>query len=86
MEQDGEGKIQTGKIPMSYLWYHHINEYMLLGNTLESVFDRAFLTMAWNLICRATNTCAIHLRHMDRQNDCLCIFFAHMKNDQVGNR
>ena len=23
---------------------------------------------------------------MDWQNDCLCILFAHMKNNQVGNR
>ena len=39
----------------------------------------------WNLMCRATNTCTIHLHHMDWQNDCLCIYFAHMKNDQGGD-
>ena len=66
--------------------YHCINEYMLCDNTLESVFASAFLTMTWNLIYRATNTCTMHLHHMGWQTDCLCIFFAHMKNNQVGNR
>ena len=71
---------------MSYLLYHCINEYMLRDNTLESVSARAFLTMTWNLIYHATNTCTIHLHHMDWQNNRLCIFFAHMKNDQIDNR
>ena len=74
-KQDGEGKIQKGKIPMSLCLYRHLNEYMLRHNTLESIFARAFLTTTtWNLICRTTNTCTIHLHHMDWQNDCLSIF------------
>ncbi len=85
-KQDGEGKIQTGKIPMSFGLYCRLNEYMLRNNTLESVFACAFLTTTWNLICRVTNTCTIHLHHMDWQNDYLSIFFAHMKNYQVGER
>ena len=85
-KQDGKGKIQTCKIPLPYLLYYYINQYMLRDNTLESIFARAFLTTTWNLICHATNTYTIHLHHMDWQNNCLCIFFAHMKNNQVGNR
>ena len=55
-KQDCEGKIQTDKIPISYLLYYCINKYMLHDNTLESAFACAFLTTAWNLIYRATNT------------------------------
>ena len=87
-KQEGDGKIQTGKVPMSFALYRRLSEYMLRGceGSLESIFARAFLTTTWNLMCRATNTCTIHLHHMDWQNDCLCIYFAHMKNNQGGDR
>ena len=85
-KQDGDGKIQTGKTPMSFPLYRRFCEFMLKDRTLESIWARAFFTMTWNLICRSTNTCTIHLHHMEWENDCLCIFFAHMKNDQYGDR
>ena len=85
-QQSGIGRIQTGKSAVSFSLYCRINEYMLAEDTMESIFARAFLNMTWNLCCRATNTCSIHLHHIEWADDSLCVYFAHMKNDQVGDR
>ena len=37
-------------------------------------------------MCRATNTCTVHLHHMEWCDDCLGVYFAHMKNDQCGEK
>ena len=37
-------------------------------------------------MCRSANTVTIHLHHMEWREDCLAIYFAHMKNDQSGER
>jgi len=85
-KQHGNGKIQTGKIPISFALYRHINEYFLKENTMESIFTRAFMCLTWNLVCRATNTVTIHLHHLAWADDCLSVYFAHMKNDQTGEK
>jgi hypothetical protein len=84
-KQEGGGKITTGKASLSFGLYHQLSEYMLQDTRLEKVFAHAFLTATWNLICCVTNTCTIHLHYMDWKNDCLCIYVAHMKNDQGGD-
>ena len=50
---------------------------------MDSIFAHTFIIMAWNLVCRATNTCSIHLHYIEWVDDSLCVSFAHMKNDQV---
>ena len=59
---------------------------MLAADSMESTFARAFMNMTLNLVCRATNTCSIHLYHIEWVDDSLCVYFAHMKSDQVGER
>lgn len=66
--------------------YRQLNEWMLEEGTMESIFGRAFLCLTWNLMCRSANTISIHMHHMEWHNDSLAIFFAHMKNDQIGER
>ena len=78
-QQNGNGRIQVGKSPLSFAMYRKINEYMLKENTSESVFGRTFLCLTWNLICRSANTVSIHLHHLEWMDDCLSIYFAHMK-------
>ena len=85
-KQEGDGRIQTGKSPISFLLYKRLNEYILKEGTTESVFARVFLCLTWNLICRSKNTTTIHLHHLEWSDDCLNIYFAHMKNDQLGDR
>ncbi|KAH9099840.1 hypothetical protein Ae201684P_018849 [Aphanomyces euteiches] len=50
------------------------------------IFARTFLVIAWNLMCCASNAFASRHSHMEWSNDSLCIYFAHMKNDQGGER
>ena len=85
-KQNGYGKIQTGKTPIPFALYRRLNEYFLKENTMESIFARAFMCLTWNLVCRAANTVTIHLHHLAWTDDCLSIYFAHMKNDQTGDR
>ncbi|KAJ8578939.1 hypothetical protein ON010_g261 [Phytophthora cinnamomi] len=41
--------------------------------------------MSWNLISRAANTASICYGHLEWREDALCVYFAHMKNDQRGS-
>lgn len=81
--QDGGGKIQTGKAPMMYGLYRQINLFMLKEETLESIWARAFLTLTWNLMCRATNTCSVHLHHIEWCDDCIGVFLRTSKTISV---
>ena len=64
-KQNGDGRIQTGKTPMSFGLYERSNAYLLKENTTEAIFCRTFLCITWNLICRSMNTCIIHLHHIE---------------------
>ena len=50
------------------------------------IFARTYMVIAWNLMCRASNAFGIHYGHMEWSGDALCVYFAHMKNDQSGDR
>ena len=56
------------------------------GSSKEYVFGHCFLLLCWNLVCRAGNTVSICHSHLEWQGDALRIYFAHMKNDQSGER
>ena len=84
--QSGEGRIQSGKSPLTYGMYRRLNELMLMESYTEAIFARCFMCVTWNLMCRSANTVTIHLHHMEWSEDCLAIYFAHMKNDQAGER
>ena len=49
-QQDGEGRTQVVKSPLSFQMYRKLNAHMLKEHTNESVFARAFLCLTWNLI------------------------------------
>ena len=85
-KQNGIGRIQTGKLPLTYAMYRRLNELLLMESNTESIFARCFLCITSNLMCRSANTVSIHLHHMEWREDCLAIYFAHMKNDQSGER
>ena len=52
----------------------------------ESILTHVYMILSWNLMCRANNTSSICLNHLEWRNDSLGIYFAHMKNDQGGDR
>ena len=84
--QHGNGKISTGKIPLPFDLYEEICRWMLEDPSPAGRFAHLFLVLSWNLACRSSNTRTIHFHHMRWIQDALQIFFAHMKNDQTGDR
>jgi hypothetical protein len=87
-ERTGNGgqRIQTGKDPLSFELYSALCESTLQMGEKESMFVRTFLVVTWNLMCRSSNTVMIHHSHMEWRGDALRVYFAHMKNDQMGER
>ena len=84
--QNGDGRITTGKLPLSFELYCEICKWMMEDTTAAGRFAHLFLVLSWNLACRSSNTVTIHFHHMKWMNDSLQIFFAHQKNDPTGTR
>eukprot|EP00924_Labyrinthula_sp_SR-Ha-C_P000316 snap_masked-scaffold_25-processed-gene-3.45-mRNA-1 protein AED:0.37 eAED:0.58 QI:0/-1/0/1/-1/1/1/0/137 len=59
---------------------------MLHTEKKDFIFFKTFLTIAWNLMCRAVNTFDIHYRRLTWKEKALCIIFCHQKNDQAGEK
>ncbi|POM65190.1 Hypothetical protein PHPALM_19137 [Phytophthora palmivora] len=59
---------------------------MLAHSSKEMPFAHAYMVIAWNLMCRSANAFGIRHSHMEWRGDALQIYFAHMKNDQGGDR
>ena len=84
--QNGQGRISTGKIPLSFELYSELCKWMMEDTTSSGRFAHLFLVLSWNLACRSSNTKTIHFHHLAWAQDSLQIYFAHMKNDQTGDR
>jgi len=80
----GHGKVKEGKDPLPFKMYTMMAKHLLHSVEKEFVFARCFLTVCWNLMCRAGNMSSVCYSHMDWCADALQIYFAHMKNDQCG--
>eukprot|EP00924_Labyrinthula_sp_SR-Ha-C_P014656 snap_masked-scaffold_74-processed-gene-0.44-mRNA-1 protein AED:0.01 eAED:0.01 QI:0/-1/0/1/-1/1/1/0/718 len=85
-EQAGQGVIKRGKDPLTMPLFKILNLAMLHTEKKDFVFFKTFLTITWNLMCRAVNTFSIHYRHLTWKEDALCIIFCHQKNDQAGEK
>lgn len=66
--------------------YRWVNEFLLRSKERNSAFARCFSIICWNLMCRSDNAVGIRVGHMEWRNDSLVIYFAHMKNDQNGDK
>jgi len=82
----GITKITTGKDPLQFSLYRKISEIMLRSDKKEHIFGRCVLVISWNLMCRVSNSINICFSHLEWIEDALGIYFAHMKNDQMGER
>jgi hypothetical protein len=85
-DQNSNDRLTSGKEPLQFWMYEMICTAMLQEGTKDCVFAHLFLTFTWNLICRAGNASSIRFAHMTWREDALAIYFAHMKNDQEGER
>ena len=84
--QNGNGRISTGKVPLSFKLFCKLCIWMFQDNSPSGRFAHLFLVLLWNLACRSSNTQTIYLHHLSWIHDSLQIYFAQMKNDQTGDR
>ncbi|KAF1782831.1 hypothetical protein GQ600_22375 [Phytophthora cactorum] len=82
----GRGQIKVGKDPMPLGLYKRIATAMLTSPLRDMIFARTFMILSWNLMSRAANTASVCYGHLEWLEDALCVYFAHMKNDQRGSR
>ena len=82
----GMEKIKVGKDPISFSLYQFLCASLLKQKCKDALFTRTFLIICWNLMCRASKAFQIQFAHMEWKEGAFRIFFAHMKNDQCGER
>ena len=85
-KENGNSKIQTSKTPISFALYCCINEFFLRKHDGSNIICSSFYVSYLELGCRALNTVTIHLHHLAWTDNCLSVFFVHMKNDQLEDR
>jgi len=73
-------KVKVGKDKLPFDLYLKFGKNLIKTN----VFAHAFTTISWNLMCRASNTMNINIKHIEWEGDALQIYFAHSKTDQTG--
>ena len=83
---DGRGEVTSGKSPLRFSLYKQLAAFGLRSLKSGHTFAHLFLIMCWNLMCRAGNAVSICFSHLEWREDALGIYFAHMKNDQLGER
>ncbi|OWZ07030.1 hypothetical protein PHMEG_00020630 [Phytophthora megakarya] len=82
----GHGQIEVGKDPMSFGLYKQVALAMLQSTSRDMIFARTFMILSWNLMSSAANTVSICYGHLAWRDGALCVYFAHVKNDQRGTR
>lgn len=84
---EGAGPCKVGrKDPLSFDMYQFLSLQMLKQENRKYIFARTFLILCWNLMSRAGNAFSICYSHIEYSGDALQVYFAHMKNDQMGER
>jgi hypothetical protein len=83
---DGNGRIKIGKEALDFGLYRFLAKQMLKSGSKDNIFAHTFMILCWNLMCRAGNLTSVCFSHLEWKNDAMGIYFAHMKNDQTGER
>lgn len=77
-------RIQVGKDSLKIEVYEYICQLLLESSENTAIFAHCFVTLQWNLIGRSESVTNSHVAHLEWENDCLIIYFAHTKCDQTG--
>ena len=80
-----ERNSKDGKEPLPWEVYEFLTQKMLEEGT-DGLFSGVYLSVSANLMCRSSNTEEVFTKDIVCRADALAIVFAHMKNDQEGNR
>lgn len=84
-----QGSVKEGKDEMPFWLYRWMAKHFLVNEGKGGsapIFSHLFSVLCWNLMCRAGNAVGICFSHMEWREDALAIYFAHMKNDQRGQK
>ena len=78
--------LDEGKDPLSFAGYNLLCRNLLKhnGSNDEFVFAHCFLTLEWNLMCRADNLVNLNLAHIRWSDNSLLACIAKAKHDQEG--
>ena len=78
--------LDKGKDSLSFAGYHLLCRTFLKHNGSNNgfVFAHCFLTLEWNLMCRANNLVNLNLTHIGWSDDSLLVCIAKAKHDQGG--
>ena len=87
---NGQDTSKRGKDQMTFHMYRWLcHQFLTTGgqrNFTSYIFSHLFTILSWNLMCRAGNTTGIHSSHLEWREDAMGVYFAHMKNDQMGEK
>jgi integrase len=83
---DGKTELRQGKDPLPFEIYRMLARNIFAQPSKDCIFAHCFMVICWNLMCRSSNALQIRYEHMGWKEDALTVFFAHMKNDQLGER
>ena len=81
--QSHQGNIYDGSRGLPWPLYLKINRWFLEDGSPECIFGAAFAKTTMNLACRGDNTGQICTKHLEWENDCFGIPFAHEKCHQA---
>ena len=78
--------LDEGKDPLTFAGYNLLCRTFLHnnGSNNEFTFAHCFLTLEWNLMCRADNLVNLNLAHIGWEDDSLLVCIAKAKHDQEG--
>ena len=78
--------LDEGKDPLTFAGYNLLCRTFLHnnGSNNEFTFAHCFLTLEWNLMCRADNLVNLNLAHIGWEDDSLLACIAKAKHDQEG--
>ena len=78
--------LTEGKDPLSFSGYNLLCKTFLENNGTndEFIFAHAFLTLEWNLMCRADNLVSLNVNHIGWEDDSFLCNLAKSKHDQEG--
>ena len=78
--------LNEGKDPLSFSGYNLLCRTFLENNGTndEFIFAHAFLTLEWNLMCRADNLVSLNIAHTGWEDDSFLCNLAKCKHDQEG--
>jgi hypothetical protein len=83
---EGGGRVKVGKDPLDHSLYRWLCKQLLRSAKSEAIFSLTVLTLCWNLMARVGNGVGICWNSLEWFEDSLGVYFAHMKNDQEGER